>query len=72
MNKNEHKLAKGTFFLMISQIIFLGSGYIIHFGLARIVSPAEYGRFGIILSLLMISQIFLNMGIAFKGLSLFI
>jgi O-antigen/teichoic acid export membrane protein len=60
---NEHQMAKGTLYLMIAQVIFLGSGYLIHFGLARMVSPTEYGRFGIILSILMITQIFLNMGI---------
>jgi O-antigen/teichoic acid export membrane protein len=60
---NEHRLAKGTLYLMIAQTIFLGTGYIIHIGLARIISPIEYGRFGVILSILMMSQIFLNLGI---------
>jgi len=60
---HEHRMAKGTLYLMIAQVIFLGSGYIIHVGLAKTISPIEYGRFGVILSILMITQIFLNMGI---------
>jgi len=59
----ENKMAKGTFYLMIAQFIFLGSGYFIHFALARAVKPAEYGQFGVILGLLLLAQIFLNMGI---------
>ena len=62
-SNNEHRMAKGTICLMIAQAIYLGSGYIIHFGLARVISPIEYGRFGVILSILMITQIFLNTGI---------
>ena len=56
-------MAKGTLHLMIAQVVFLVGGYIIHFGLARIVSPAEYGRFGVTLALLQILQIFLVKGI---------
>jgi O-antigen/teichoic acid export membrane protein len=56
-------MAKGTLYLMISQIIFLGSGYIIHFGTARLVSPVEYGRLGVVLAILQILQIFLFKGI---------
>ena len=63
MQENKHIFAKGTINLMFAQIIFLGSGYVIHFGLARLVDPVEYGRFGVILSILMITQIFLNRGI---------
>ncbi|MCK4364597.1 MAG: flippase [Thermoplasmatales archaeon] len=63
MSKNEHRMARGTLYLMIAQVVFLGSGYAIHIGLARTISPIEYGRFGVILGLLMILQIFINMGI---------
>jgi O-antigen/teichoic acid export membrane protein len=63
MVDHEHRMAKGTFYLMIAQVIFLGSGYVIHVGVARMVSAEDYGRFGVILSLLMITQIFLSMGI---------
>ena len=61
--EHEHRMAKGTLYLMIAQVIFLGSGYIIHFGLARMVSADVYGRFGVILSILTLTQIFLLQGI---------
>jgi stage V sporulation protein B len=59
----EKKMAKGTVWLMIAMIIFMGSGYIIHIGLARVVSPDEYGIYGVILSLLAITEIFLQNGV---------
>lgn len=61
--KHEHRMAKGTIYLMIAQVIFLGSGYVIHFELARMVSAEEYGRFGVILSLLLLTQVFLGRGV---------
>ena len=60
----EHHLAKGTLYLMIANVIFLSSGYIIHFGLGRYLGPKEYGTFGVILSLLAITQIFLQNGVS--------
>lgn len=63
MSNKGNIMAKGTIYLMFAQAILLASGYIIHVGLTRILSPLEYGRFGVILGLLMIIQIFLNVGI---------
>jgi stage V sporulation protein B len=57
------KMAKGTVFLMIAEVIFLGGGYLIHFGLARMMDPIEYGIYGIILALLSIIIIFLENGV---------
>lgn len=57
------KMAKGTVWLMVATIVFMGSGYIIHFGLARMVTPEEYGIYGVILSLLAVTQIFLQNGV---------
>lgn len=56
-------MAKGTVYFMIAQVIFLSSGYAIHFGLGRYLGPAEYGTFGVILSLLAIVQLFLQSGV---------
>lgn len=61
---HEHHLAKGTLYLMIANVIFLSSGYIVHFGLGRYLGPKEYGTFGVILSLLAITQIFLQNGVS--------
>jgi stage V sporulation protein B len=63
MGNNEHLMAKGTLHLMVAQAVFLVGGYIIHFGLARIVTPSDYGRFGVTLAILQILQIFLVKGI---------
>jgi len=63
MSNTEHQMAKGSLHLMIAQVIFLLSAYIIHFGLARIVTPEDYGRFGVIIAILQILQIFLMRGI---------
>ena len=60
---HKHSLAKGTIYLMIAQVIFLASGYIIHIGLARTLSSTEYGRVGVILTIMMMSQIFLLTGV---------
>ncbi len=57
------KMAKGTVWLMGAQISFLLGGYIIHFGLGRMLGPADYGTFGIILSLFAIVRIFLQGGV---------
>ena len=61
--KSEHHMAKGTLYFMIAQVIFLMSGYVIHFGVARMITPEEYGRLGVILAILMMTQIFLQKGI---------
>ena len=61
--EQKHHMVKGTLYLMTAQIIFMGSGYIIHFGIARMVSAEEYGRFGVVLAILQVIQIFLVKGV---------
>ncbi len=56
-------LAKGTVFMMLAQFVFLLSGYIIHIGLGRMLGPADYGIFGIIISCLTVFEIFLMKGL---------
>jgi len=56
-------MAKATFYLMVAQVVFLGSGYVIHFAVAGMVSPEDYGRFGVVLSILMLAQVFLARGV---------
>jgi len=62
-NKFYNNLLKGNFYLIFAQIIFLISGYVIHIALAHSVNPVEYGRFGIILSILMITNTILGRGV---------
>jgi len=47
---------------MITQIVFLASGYIIHFGLGRYLGPELYGTFGLVLSFVSIYQVLMHSG----------
>ncbi|MFH1722902.1 MAG: flippase [Candidatus Altiarchaeota archaeon] len=62
-NKKEHLMAQGTLHLIFAHLLFFGSGYLIHFGLGRLFGPSDYGRFGIILALLSLIEIFVNTGL---------
>jgi len=57
-------MAKGTIYLMATQIVFLASGYIIHFGLGRYLGPELYGTFGLVLSFVSIYQVLIHSGTA--------
>jgi stage V sporulation protein B len=59
---NTH-IARGAVFLTISSIIFIISGYIINIWLGRYLGPAEYGIYGIIISLVSIINITQTSGI---------
>ena len=61
--KEKSQFLQGSFFVLSAQIALMVSGYIIHFSTASFVTVEEYSRFGVILSLLMVSQIFLSTGI---------
>jgi stage V sporulation protein B len=61
--EREGVMAKGTFYQLISGVIFVVSGYIIHIGLGRHLGPELYGVFGVILSLLGINYLFLLSGV---------
>ena len=63
MRMNDHHLAKGSIYLITSYVLFYLSGYLIHFVLARNVSPSTYGAIGVILSILTLLQILLMHGI---------
>lgn len=56
-------MKKGIFFIMASSVIWMLSGFIIHVGLGRILGPAEYGVFGVILSLITINFLLLTNGV---------
>jgi stage V sporulation protein B len=63
MNTSSLGVGKGTLYLMVMQIMFLASGYIIHAGLGRLLGPASYGIFGVVIYLVTLSQDFLTAGI---------
>ena len=56
-------LGKGTAYVMGASLIFVLCNYLIHVGLARKLGPAEYGLFGIVSSLYLLSTAFLTTGI---------
>ena len=56
-------LGRGTLYFTIAQVMFLASGYVIHAGLGRILGPASYGIFGVVIYLVSLPQNLLNTGI---------
>lgn len=55
--------AGGILFLMAAQAFLLGSGYLVHIALGRILGPAGYGVYGVILSLVGVFNLLLSAGI---------
>ena len=56
-------LGRATFLLMISQGFFLVSGYSVNVGLSRLLGPAEFGTFGVVMSFLLVVELFVITGI---------
>ncbi len=56
-------LGRATLLLMISQGFFLVSGYTVNVGLARLLGPADFGTFGVVMSFLLVIQLFVITGI---------
>ncbi|MDD5651863.1 MAG: flippase [Candidatus Moranbacteria bacterium] len=56
-------LARSIFWLTISEIIFNISGYIIHSGVGRILGPADYGRYGLVITLTTMIIVLIGNGI---------
>ncbi len=56
-------ISRATILLMTSQVIFLFSGFLINSGLARIFKPIDYGTFGLVMSILVIVELFVITGI---------
>jgi len=60
--KTKKVMGKGTIYMMVTNVIFLISGYAIHFGLGRYLGPELYGTFGVIIALLYINETLLLRG----------
>ena len=56
-------LAKSAFWVTISEIIFNLSGYVIHSAVGRILGPADYGRYGLVVTLTTMVIILIGNGI---------
>ena len=56
-------LGRGVLYLMAANIVYLSTGYLIHVGLARILGPASYGIFGVVIYLFTLGDTVLNSGV---------
>lgn len=60
---SKQHIVRSVFWLTVSEIIFNISGYIIHSGVGRILGPADYGRYGIIVTLTTMIIVLIGNGI---------
>jgi stage V sporulation protein B len=56
-------MGRGILYYLVESIVFILCGYTIHIGLARYLGAAQYGIFGVIISLSTMSYIFFNLGV---------
>ncbi len=55
--------ARASIYALVAQFIYMLGGYLVHSGMGRILGPAEYGVFGVILSLNSVLLLFLSSGV---------
>ncbi|MEA1926161.1 MAG: flippase [Patescibacteria group bacterium] len=56
-------IVRSVFWLTVSEIIFNISGYIVHSGVGRILGPADYGRYGLVITLTTMIIVLIGNGI---------
>jgi len=56
-------LVKSFFWVTLSEIIYNLSAYVIHSGMGRILGPAEYGRYGIVVTLTTMIVVLIGQGV---------
>jgi len=57
------KVGRATILLMCSQVIFLAAGLAVNFGLARLLGVVDFGNFGLVMSVLVVVELFVITGI---------
>ena len=55
---------QGTIYLSLAQASFVLSGYALHIGLGRLLGPAEYGIYSIIISIATMLNLILSIGLS--------
>jgi stage V sporulation protein B len=56
-------IGKGTIYITISSMFFLVAGYVINVFLGRILGPEDYGRYGVVIALMGIVNVFQTAGV---------
>ncbi|MDI6778147.1 MAG: flippase [Patescibacteria group bacterium] len=56
-------LVKSFFWVAISEVIYNLSAYIIHSGMGRILGPAQYGRYGLVVTLTTMVVVLIGQGV---------
>jgi stage V sporulation protein B len=56
-------LVKSFFWVTISEVIYNLSAYVIHSGMGRILGPAEYGRYGLVVTLTTMVVVLIGQGV---------
>ena len=56
-------ILRATFLLLSSQVVFLFSGLLVNIGLARMLGPESFGLFGVVLSILVVTELLVITGI---------
>lgn len=56
-------ITQGTLYLLIAQIVFILSGYMVHIGLGRLLGPNDYGIYGVIIYLATVFNLILITGL---------
>jgi len=56
-------LARSFLFILISEILYNLSSYVVHSGMGRILGPASYGRYGVVITLTTMIIILIGNGI---------
>lgn len=59
----KQNIARSTFWLIVSEIIFNLSGYVIHSVVGRMLGPSDYGRYGLVVTLTTMVIILIGNGI---------
>ena len=58
-----HFLVKSFFWVTLSEIIYNLSAYVIHSGMGRILGPADYGRYGLVVTLTTMVVVLIGHGV---------
>jgi stage V sporulation protein B len=56
-------LVKSFFWVTLSEIVYNLSAYVIHSGMGRILGPAEYGRYGVVITLTTMIVVLIGQGV---------